>query len=164
MWDAEGASFRPSLCTAHSHPRETRSMPPVQRKFAICKPLGLLSIRNDTSSALGLVCTSLSRLSRPVPQHSVRSASYKPTEQPRREFTREISPATTRCGNAREIRVTSAALSETRSAHRVQERKLRYSERKDIRISSAAYTPVTIYRRYYAISSYSAQFRILFFI
>lgn len=35
---------------------ENANMLPAQRKFAICKPLGLSSIRNDTSSALGLVC------------------------------------------------------------------------------------------------------------
>lgn len=34
---------------------ENANMLPAQRKFAICKPLGLSSIRNDTSSALGLV-------------------------------------------------------------------------------------------------------------
>lgn len=58
-----------------------------------------------------VLSASLSRLFRPIPQHSVPSASYEPTEQLRRGFTQEISPATTRCGNVHEIRATWAALS-----------------------------------------------------
>lgn len=113
----EGAEFpRPLHNPRHAFASaENANVLPAQRKFAICKPLGLSSIRNDTSSALGLhpAC--------PIPSLNapVSSASYESTpSNSGRDLLREISPATTRCGNVREIRATSAALSETRDALR----------------------------------------------
>lgn len=82
-------------------------MLPARRKFAICKPLGLSSIRNDTSSAPAppyhpLAPRSSSRSSSPrsVP-------SYEPAKQLQHGFTGEISPAATRCSNKSHLDCTS---------------------------------------------------------
>lgn len=66
----------------------------TRRKFTICKPLGLSSIRNDTSSA-------------PSQRLTLYCASYESAKWLGQEFTRKIREM--RCGNVRKIRATSAA-------------------------------------------------------
>lgn len=79
---------------------EYAEMLPTRRKFAICKPLGLSSIRNDTSSA----------------RSPLFRAPYGSAKWLGQGFTREISRGT-RCSNARKIRATSGTLSGTLVAH-----------------------------------------------
>lgn len=80
-------------------------MLPARRKFAICKPLGLSSIRNDASSAPPCHPLAPRLASRSSSPRSVRS--YEPAKQLQHEFTREISPAATRCSNKSHLDCTS---------------------------------------------------------
>lgn len=125
VWGAERVPS-PFLCTAldahsHSHPRKTRT---CCRLYGNSRFVSHLDFRASETipHPLSVLAASLPLLSHPIPQHSVCSASYEPTKQLRRGFTREISPATIRCSNVREIRATSTVLSETRCTARPRTR------------------------------------------